>query len=156
MGRSHGFRREIDPLRIEPDFGKVIEYEMKSTAGNKAGDVFEIDQLRCRVSDDSRDGWPQPALVRCPRLLAGVRPRLAGEAGDDCVSPPAQRSGVQIFEVAAEKRGWLQARVFHPRHEAGRGIGVPLAVAHSAAGPAEPLAGGVQSNVEHPDAGAER
>ena len=77
--------------------------------------------------------------------------RLARIASSDDVHRAAPRAAVEGGNVVPDRRR-IQGRVFHPRHEDGRGVGVPLDMTHSAiSGACE-----VQSEVEPAGAGAER
>jgi hypothetical protein len=60
------------------------------------------------------------------------------------------RPGEKVLKVAAPNRSWLQGLVFHPRHENGRSVGVPLDVTHN------PSAGDCEQDsfIEHTDSGA--
>ena len=89
-------------------------------------------------------------IVRAP-ALARDRERLARIARSDDVHRAAPRAAVKGGNVVPDRRS-IQGRVFHPRHEDGRGVGVPLDMTHSAiSGERE-----VQPEVEATGAGTER
>jgi hypothetical protein len=74
--------------------------------------------------------------------------RLAWNPASDEIHCPTPRSAVEGCEIVPD-RSAIQGRFFHPRHEDGRGKGVPLDVTDSVT----PLG---QSEVEGADACAER
>jgi hypothetical protein len=125
------------------DFGEA-EAEMM-------GDILKEDEGRLDFTDDAGDMRPEVArVVRAP-ALARDGERLARIARSDDVHRVAPRAAVEGGNVVPD-RCRIQGRVFHPRHEDGRGIGVPLDVTHSAiSGERE-----VQPEVEPAGAGAER
>ena len=125
------------------DFGKA-EAEMM-------GDILEKDEGRLGLADDPGDMRPEvPRVVRTP-ALARDGERLARIARSDDVHRAAPRAAVEGGNVVPDRRP-IQGRVFHPRHEDGRGVGVPLDMTHSAiSGACE-----VQPEVEPAGAGAER
>jgi hypothetical protein len=65
--------------------------------------------------------------------LTGRGERLAGEAGRDDVHASSERASVEGVEVRPD-RSLIQGLVFHPRHEHGRCVGVPLNVSHGDGG----------------------
>lgn len=104
------------------DFGEA-EAEMM-------GDIFEEDEGRLDLADDARDMRPEMArVVRAP-ALARDRERLARIARSDDVHRAAPRAAVEAGNVVPDRRR-IQGRVFHPRHEDGRGVGFPFDMAHS-------------------------
>lgn len=91
-----------------------------------------------------------PRVVRAPSLARDGE-RLARIARSDDVHRAAPRAAVEGSNGVPDRCA-IQGRVFHPRHEDGRGVGVPLDMTHSAiSGACE-----VQSEVETAGAGAER
>jgi hypothetical protein len=125
------------------DFGEA-EAEM-------IGDVLEEHEGRLDLADDPRDMRPEVArIVRAP-ALARDGERLARIARSDDVHRAAPWAAVEGGNVLPDRCA-IQGRVFHPRHEDGRGVGVPLDMTHSAiSGECE-----VQPEVESAGAGAER
>jgi len=125
------------------DFGKA-EAEMM-------GDVLEEHEGRLDLADDPGDMRPEVARVVRASALARDGERLARIARSDDVHRAAPRAAVEGGNVVPD-RCRIQGRVFHPRHEDGRGVGVPLDMTDSAiSGACE-----VQSEVEPAGAGAER
>ncbi len=125
------------------DFGEA-EAEMM-------GDILEEHEGRLDLADDAGDMRPEvPRVVRAP-ALARDGERLARIARSEDVHRAAPWAAVEGGNVVPDRRR-IQGRVFHPRHEDGRGVGVPLDVTHSAiSGERE-----VKPEVEPAGAGAER
>ena len=104
------------------DFGEA-EAEMM-------GDILEEDEGRFDLADDAGDMRPEVArVVRAP-ALARDGERLARIARSDDVHRAAPRAAVEGGNVVPDRRV-IQGRVFHPRHESGRGVGFPFDMAHS-------------------------
>ena len=91
-----------------------------------------------------------PRVLRAP-ALARDGERLARIARSDDVHRAAPRAAVEGGNIVPDRRR-IQGRVFHPRHEDGRGVGVPLDVTHSTISWAREM----QPEVEPAGAGAER
>ena len=125
---ANGGRREQTPFRIEPELGKVGE-DVRETVPNKSGDVLQEDESRSHVSDDPGDVGPEPSLIIDTSTVACCRERLAGKAGSDEIHSSAPRCAVEGLEIVPD-RSEIQGLVFHPRHESGRCVGVPLNVSH--------------------------
>jgi hypothetical protein len=98
-----------------------------------------------------RDMRPEvPRVVRAA-ALARDRERLARITRSDDVHRVAPWAAVEGGNIVPDN-SLVQGRVFHPRHEDGRGVGVPLDMTHSAiSGACE-----VQPEIEPACAGAER
>ena len=125
------------------DFGEA-EAEMM-------GDILEEDEGRLDLADDAGDMRPEVARVLRAPALARDGERLARIARSDDVHRTAPWAAVEGGNVVPDRCA-IQGRVFHPRHEDGRGVGVPLDVTHSAiSGACE-----VQTEVEPAGARAER
>lgn len=97
---------------------------------NKSGDVLEEYDSRKDFTGDPCDGRPQPPLVLDPSLLPGATERLARKTRTEEIHASTPRFAVEGLKAVSD-RSVRQARVRHPRHNAGRGIGIPLDVAHS-------------------------
>jgi hypothetical protein len=125
------------------DFGEA-EAEMM-------GDILEEHEGRLDLADDAGDMWPEVARVVRTPALARDGERLARIARSDDVHRAAPRAAVEGGNIVPDN-SLIQGRVFHPRHESGRGEGFPLDMAHSSIsgdGDGEP-------EVEPTCAGAER
>lgn len=104
------------------DFGEA-EAEMM-------GDVLQEHEGRLDLADDPGDMRPEVArVVRAP-AFARDGERLARIARSDDVHRAAPRAAVEGSNVVPDN-SLIQGRVFHPRHESGCGVGVPLDMAHS-------------------------
>jgi hypothetical protein len=146
---TNGRRGEQTPFRIEPEDGKVGE-DVRQTVPNKSGDVLHEHESRSHVSDDPGDVGPEPSLVIDTSTLPGRGERLAGETGSDEIHSSTPRCTVERCEVRPD-RSRIQGLVFHPRHESGRCVGIPLNVSHGSASDA----GESQGELEPSVAGAE-
>ena len=115
------------------------------------GDILEEDEWRFNLADDAGDMGPEvPRVLRAP-ALARDGERLTRIARSDDVHRAAPRAAVEGGNIVPDN-SLIQGRVFHPRHEDGRGVGVPLDVTHSAIS----RECEVQPEVEPAGAGAER
>ena len=104
------------------DFGEA-EAEMM-------GDILEEDEGRLDLSDDAGDMRPEVAwVVRAP-AFARDGERLARISRSNDVHRAAPRTAIEGSNVVPDRRA-IQGRVFHPRHESGRGVGFPFDMAHS-------------------------
>ena len=114
------------------------------------GDVFEEHPFGCALGDDPDDVRPQvPGIFGAP-AAAGDAERLTRIARSDDIHRAAPRAAVEGGNVVPDRHR-IQGRVFHPRHEDGRGEGVPLDITHSAV----PGLGRHEAEVEPSGAGAE-
>jgi len=141
----------MTPFRIEPHFGKVGEDEFESASRNEPWHVFQEHESGFHVHDDPNKSRPEPAFVTDALLLACGTPRLAGETGSEAIHSAAPCSAIEGFKSVGNRRA-IQARVFHPRHESGRRVGIPLDVTHATAVEAEPFESGAHAFAEHSDA----
>lgn len=137
MRGTNGGRCETTPLRIEPERGKVGE-DVREPGPNKSGDVLQEDVARSHVSNDPGNVWPDPSLIIDTSTGSRLTERLARETGSDEIHSAAPRSAVEGREIVPNRRS-IQGLVFHPRHESGRRVGVPLNVTNGAGSePCEP------------------
>ena len=95
------------------------------------GDILEEDEGRLHLVDNARDMRPEVTRVGRAEPPAGDRKRLARIARQQDVHRAAPRAAVEGSNVVPYNR-LIQGRVFHPRHEHGRGVGLPLDVTQSA------------------------
>ena len=121
--RKESFRNpEAQAFQLASDFA-ISEVEM-------IGDVFEKTPFRPDVFDDPRDVRPQvPGVIRSP-ALAGDAKRLAWISARDKIHNATPRLAVEGCNVVPD-RSLIQGLFFHPRHEDGRGEGVPLDITNS-------------------------
>ncbi len=149
--RRTDFRRREEACRkavahADQSFGDFGEAEAEMM-----GDILEEHEGRLGLADDAGDVGPEMARVVRASALARDGERLARIARSDDVHRAAPRAAVEGSNVVPDRRR-IQGRVFHPRHEDGCGVGVPLDVTHNAiSGECE-----VQPEVEPAGAGAER
>lgn len=88
-------------------------------------DVLCEDDARPRLIDDPGDLGPQVPGIVFAAALAGAAEWLAGITGREDMNAAAPRSAIEGSQVIPDKRA-IQGRVFHPRHESGRSMGLPL------------------------------
>jgi len=93
------------------------------------GDVFQENKSGLDFPDDPGDMRPEMAWVAGAEAFAGDAERLARIARKDDVHRATPRAAVEGGKVVID-RSLIQGRVFHPGHEDGRGIGVPLDITH--------------------------
>ena len=151
MRRAGVGRTYNRPARIPPSAGKVSEPALETVAvGNSSPDVLD-DQRPCsNLANDTPDVGPEVALVVGAAALAGDGVWRAWEAGSDEIHATTVEVAREGREIVPDRRR-IQPRVFHPRHENGRSVGVPLDVAHAAQLSAESSAG---SELQSSDPGA--
>ena len=115
------------------------------------GHVFEENKSGRALGDDARDVGPEMAGIGGAEAFAGDAERLTWIARQDAIHRATPRAAVECSNIVPD-RSLRQGRVFHPGHEDGRGIGVPLDITNS------PISGfgDVQAEVEPAGAGAER
>lgn len=94
------------------------------------GDILEEDEGRLNLANDARDMRPEVARVFAAEPSACNRERLARITRSDDVHRATPRAAVETGNVVPD-RCLIQGRVFHPRHESGRGEGFPFDMAHS-------------------------
>jgi hypothetical protein len=150
VGRAN-FRRREEARRNAVAHADQSSGDFGEAEAEMMGDVLEEHEGWSALADDPGDMRPEVARVVCAPALARDGERLARIARSDDVHRAAPRAAVEGGSVVPDRRR-IQGRVFHPRHEDGRGVGVPLDVTHSAiSGERE-----VQTKVEPAGAGAER
>lgn len=146
-------RGEQLPFRIEPEVGKVGE-DVRETVPNKSGDVLQEHESRSHVSDDPGDQRPEPSVIVNSTALSGLGERLTGEAGTDEIHSSTPRPAVERGEVVPH-RSPIQGLVRHPRHEAGRRVGVPLDCTHHPVSGSEMVESQSETQLESSCTGAE-
>ncbi len=142
--REQSFRNpEAQAFQLVPDLA-ISEVEM-------IGDVFEEHPFWRALADDSCDVRPQvPGIVR-PTALAGDAERLARISRREAIHDVTPWLAVEGCNVVPD-RSLIQGLLFHPRHEDGRGEGVPLDITHSTVSGL----GQHEAEIESSGAGAER
>jgi hypothetical protein len=149
--RRADFRRREEACRKAVAHADQSSGDFGEAEAEMMGDVLEKHEGRLGLSHDPGDMRPEvPRVVRAS-ALARDRERLARIARSDDVHRAAPWAAVEGGNIVPDN-SLIQGRVFHPRHENGRGVGIPLDVTHSAiSGACE-----VQPEVEPAGAGAER
>jgi hypothetical protein len=129
VGRTN-FRRREEACRklvahVDQSAGDLGEAEAEMM-----GDILEEDEMRFDFADDTSDMRPEvPRVIRAP-ALARDRKWLARIARSDDIHRAAPRAAIESSNVVPDRCA-IQGRVFHPRHESGRGVGFPFDMAHS-------------------------
>jgi hypothetical protein len=149
--RRADFRRREEACRKPVAQADQVSGDLWKSEAEMMGDVLEEDEGRRDLADDPRDMRPEVARVGRTKPPAGDRERLARIARAEDVHRAAPRTAVEASNVVPDNRR-IQDRVFHPRHEHGRGVGFPLDVTQS------PISGTGEQDpeVEAASAGAER
>ncbi len=129
VGRAD-FRRREEARRKSVAHADQSSGDLGKAEAEMMGDILEEDEGRRAFPDDARDVGPEVAGVTRALSLARQTERLARIARSDNVHRSTPRAAVECGNIVPERR-LRQGLVFHPRHEDGRGIGVPLDVTHS-------------------------
>jgi hypothetical protein len=136
MGGTHVGRAETHPFRIVPEGGKVLEDNVEPTA-NESPDVLGPDDGGPERGDDSGVLFPEATLGPSdPGTLPGVGDVGAREAASDEIHDSTPRERIEGGNVVPF-RSRIQDLVFHPCHEVGRGVSVPLDITHGLIGSSE-------------------
>mgnify|MGYP003632416095 CR=1 FL=1 len=150
VGRTD-FRRRKEACRKAVAHADQSAGDFGEAEAEMMGDILKEDERRLDLVDDPRDMRPEVArVVRAP-ALARDGERLARIARSDDVHRAAPRAAIEGSNVVPDRRA-IQGRVFHPRHESGRGVGFPFDMAHSSISGH----GNCEPEVEPACAGAER
>ena len=129
MGRTD-FRRREEACRKPVAQADQSAGDFGEAEAEMMGDVFEEDEGRLNLADDAGDMRPEVARVLGAPALARHAERLARIPRSDDIHRAAPWAAVEAGNIVPERR-WIQGRIFHPRHDNGRGEGVPLDVTHS-------------------------
>jgi len=129
MGRADLRRRE-EASRKPVGHADQSCGDLGKSEAQMMGDVLEEDEGRYALADDPCDVRPEVSRVRRTATLARDRKWLARIARAENVHRAAPRAAVEGGNVVPDSRA-IQGRVFHPRHEDGRGVGFPLDVTQS-------------------------
>jgi hypothetical protein len=125
-----------------------------SIGNKKPVDVLEEEEAGVSVSKDAPRVRPEVAGVVGQQPLPGEAVPLARDARNDAIHDAAPRCAVEGSQIVPDRRD-IQGRFFHPGHESGRGVDVPLTVTHTATADAECVEGKGSADAEHPAAGAQ-
>lgn len=132
VGRAHVRSTKPDGGSDVAGAGELGEDGRKSSSC--ACDVLPEEERRGALGGNSDLLEEEPtALAVEPGLLSGDGEVLARSAASDAIHEATPRLAVEGAEVVPNRRA-AQGRLFHPGHEAGRGVGFPLDVANSAGG----------------------
>jgi len=148
--RRADFSRREQSLRNPEAQAFQLASDLAISEVEMVGDVLEEHPFGCALVDDPGDVRPQVPGVVGTAALAGDAERLTRIARSDDIQRAAPREAVEGGNVVPDRRR-IQGRVFHPRHEDGRGEGVPLDITHGAV----PGLGQHEAEVEPSGAGAE-
>ncbi|GER08837.1 hypothetical protein GCM10007972_24650 [Iodidimonas muriae] len=149
VGRAD-FRRREQSRRKAVAHADQVSGDLGKSEAQMMGDIFEEDEGRLALGRNARDMRPEVARVGRAEPPPGDREWLARIARSEDVHAAAPRAAIEGSNVVPDNSR-IQGRVFHPRHEHGRGIGFPLDVTHSAVSGA----GDVQGEIETAGPGAE-
>jgi hypothetical protein len=127
---THGRRWKSEPVRIEPEAGKTGEDNVE-TSPSEGPNVFDEDVFWFELLGDSLVLKPEGrALALADSLPSpGVADVLAREAASDEIHKATPRATVEGGDVVPD-RSRIQDRIFHPCHESGCGVSVPLNETH--------------------------
>lgn len=142
-------RSQNAPLRIEPQEGKVRENggqswkmllrrdtqipSLRIAVGMEdSRDVLQEYERGLEVEESSGDVAPEPSVVLSSSSPSCHGEGLAREARSDEIHDATPRSSVEGGDVVPD-RSEIHGRLFHPGHESGRGVGVPLDCTHKTA-----------------------
>jgi hypothetical protein len=95
-----------------------------------SADIFEEAKRRFDFTDDPGDVGPEMSWVFIAEFSSGDAKRLAWITAMNDIHEAAPRFAVETGKVVPDRR-LIQGLVFHPRHESGCGVGVPLDITNS-------------------------
>jgi hypothetical protein len=116
------------PFRIEPEVGKVGE-DVGEPIPNQSGHVLQEDESRSHITDDSGNGRPKPPVVFDSSSGTGSGERLTRKARSDDVHTSTPCCAIEGLDIVPQ-RSAIQDLFFHPRHENGCCVGIPLTTTH--------------------------
>ena len=129
VGRTD-FRRRKEACRKAVAHADQSAGDFGEAEAEMMGDILEEHERRFDLADDAGDMGPEVArIIRTPALARDAK-RLARIARSDDVHRAAPWPAVEGSNVVPYN-SLIQGRVFHPRHENGRGVGFPFDMAHS-------------------------
>lgn len=151
----------MQPFRMPPAVGGAfVELALGFVHNGGPGrsdscDVLQKQPCRTAIVCDAEHVEEQ-AAARASK--AGTAPGdgqvLAREARHDEIHRAAARPAREGREIVPYSSR-IQGLCFHPRHESGRGVGVPLDITESSIVESEIIESRLDAFVEHADAGAE-
>jgi hypothetical protein len=150
VGRTD-FRRREEARRKAVAHADQSSGDLGEAEAEMMGDILEEDEGRLDLADDAGDMRPEVTRIFGAPAPARHAERLARIARSDDVHRAAPRAAVEGGNVVPDRRA-IQGRVLHPRHEDGRGEGVPFDMTHSTVAGA----GKQEPEIEPAGAGAER
>jgi hypothetical protein len=119
------------PFRIEPERGQIPEYISQEPVSKEAWHVLQEDERGSHVANDPREGRPEPPRIVSPLSFSGDGGGLTRETRHDEIHEPTPSLAVEGFEIVPDRR-WIQGLFFHPCHEEGCAVAIPLDTHHSA------------------------
>jgi hypothetical protein len=129
VGRAD-FRRREEACRKAVAHANQSCGDFRESEAEMMGDILKEDEGRFDLADDPGDMRPEMAWVVRTPALARDGERLARVPGAEQIHRAAPRAAVEGSNIIPDS-SLIQGRVFHPRHESGRGEGVPLNVTQS-------------------------
>lgn len=160
----------MQPFRIPPSVGQfahdpgggafgdvALGFVHNGGSGTSdACDVLQKQERRTAIGGDPQDFVEQPAARAIEASAAtGDGDVLAWESGNEAIHFSAPPSAIEGRDIVPNRR-LIQRLSFHPRHESGRCVGVPLDVTHTAIIESEQVESGAHAFVEHADASEDR
>ena len=116
--------------------------------------IFENDEPRFDFTNDPINVRPKVSRIALAKAQAGETEWLTWVSGRDAIHLSAPRATVEGFKVVPD-RSLIQGRVFHPRHDRGRGVAFPFNVTNSSTADAEVSEGELHGEVESAASGTE-
>ena len=151
MAGAHFGSSKASPCCMKPHFGQLSE-NVSKPGSKQAWDVFQENALTSSLANGAGNVVEDISFVVNSALCTGDREWLARKSGDDAIDVTSERSEVAFCNISALNRRRLQARVFHPGQQDGRGEGVALDVAQNT----RVVDGCFDSKLEAGDAGTDR
>lgn len=96
---------------------------------NNTWHVLQEHVAGSNLTNDPADVWPEPTVIVSSGALTSGAERLTWETGSDEIHPANPRATIEGAQVRPDRR-LIQLRAFHPCHESGRCVAVPLNVSH--------------------------
>jgi hypothetical protein len=146
---ADGCRRNAIPLDTPPARGHVSENSSERPR-KVAWYVLQEHVLGSHLANDAPHLVPEPPLVGCANSPAGEGVGLTRVSRSDEIHDATPRTAVESGKVIPD-RSRVQGRLFHPGHEYGCAVGLPLDSDHKTmVGP-----GDLDPEVETSDSGTQ-